>query len=101
MDIIKKTKAAIQLRLKQLKEQAEFDKLTPAEKERRRAAGMDPYEPEAIRNRKKALALEQRKKAFDKLPKEDRDALTRLGLSPYQDTETIVHRESGYFTKAY
>ena len=96
MDIIKKAKAAIQLR----REQLEFDKLSPAEKKRRRAAGLDPYEHEAIRKRKKEIALEQRKKAFDKLPKKDREALTRLGVSPYQEQETIVHRGSGYFTKA-
>ena len=86
-----KAKAAIKRRRQQLA----FDKLTPAEQIRRRAAGLDPYEPEHIRAKKRAAELEKHKKHFDALPKEVRDKLTALGVSPYQGDGVRIRRTCG------
>ena len=72
-----------------------FDKLTATEKAQRRRAGLDPYETKATRERRKAIALEERKREFNKLPKEARDALTALGASPYTAPGTVIRRECG------
>ena len=94
-----KAKAKLQLRRLQLRrEQLAFDKLTPEEQEQRRRVGLDPYEPEFIRARKKAAALEERKRLFKKLPKETRDALTALGVSPYREDGEVIRRFGGGFS---
>lgn len=77
---------------------AEFDKLPKKEQEKLRAVGMDPHEPKATRELKKAAALEKRKAEFDKLPKEQRDILTAIGWNPHQ-SEQIINRSTSYYEK--
>lgn len=91
------SKATIKARaaIKKRREQLAFDKLPAEEKEKRKRAGLDPYEPEQIRAKKKAAELEKRKKYFDKLPKEARDALTALGVSPHQGDGVKIRRTCG------
>lgn len=85
------SKAAVRIR----REQLAFDNLPEEERSRMNKIGLDPYESEAVRARKKKAERERRKKDFDKLPKERRDALTMSGASPYQDEDAAVRRESG------
>ena len=75
-----------------------FDSLPEKEKEQRRAAGLDPHEPKATRELKKATTLERRKKEFDKLPKEQRDILTAIGWSPYQ-ADKVINRSTSYYER--
>lgn len=90
---IRKAKEKIMLR----REQLAFDKLSEEEKRNRRIQGLDPYESKEVRAKKKAAYREERKRRFDKLPKDARAALTRIGLSPYQDEDTIIYRDCGPF----
>ena len=75
---------------------AAFDALPKEEQKQRRAAGMDPHEPKATRELKKAATLKRRKKEFDKLPKEQREVLTAIGWSPYQEDKIVCRSESYY-----
>lgn len=75
-----------------------FDAMTPAEQRAARERGEDPHESKAIREKRKAAALEKRKREFDKLPKKQRDILTAIGWSPYQ-VDKIVNRSTDYFNK--
>ena len=47
---------------------------------------------------RRTTALERRKKEFDKLPKKQRDILTAIGWSPYQQ-DAVVCRSTEYFAK--
>ena len=75
---------------------ARFDALPEAEKKQRRDAGLDPHEPKATRELKKARALERRKKEFDRLPKKQRDILEAIGWSPHQHDQPI-NRSTSYY----
>ena len=89
------TTKEIREKIRQRRAQLEFDNLPKDEQERRRKAGLDPYESEQIRAKKRAAEIERRKKFFNTLSKETRDQLTALGLSPYQDGEEVIRRECG------
>ena len=52
---------------------------------------------ELIKRRRRQIQKNERKKSFDKLPKETRAKLTELGLSPYQDDDIIIRRTTGGF----
>ena len=82
---------------KRRRELEAFDKLSKAEQQRRTVEGLNPYEPKAVRDRKRAAALERRKREFDKLPKEVRDAFTAMGASPYQVGQ-VIRRTCGNIT---
>ena len=81
---------------KRKKELMEFDKLPKEEKLRLTREGYNPHESKATRKRKRAAALEQRKKKFDNLSLEQRKALESFGWSPYQD-RVIIRRVCGSF----
>ena len=73
-----------------------FDALPEKRQKELTAAGLNPHEPKATRELKKAAALEKRKKEFDKLPKEQRDILTAIGWNPHQQGQ-IINRSTSYF----
>lgn len=62
------------------RELAEFDKLPLKEQQRRTAQGLNPHEPLATRKAKQARIRAEIEKRMDKLPKEERDRLTALGV---------------------
>lgn len=74
----------------------EFDALPEKRQKELTAVGLNPHEPKATRELKKAAALEKRKKEFDKLPKEQRDILTAIGWSPYQ-ADKPINRSVSYY----
>ena len=75
-----------------------FDTMTPAEQRKARERGEDPHESKATRAKRKAAHLAREKREFDKLPKERRQILESLGVSPYQRGQ-IVNRSTEYYTK--
>ena len=75
---------------------AKFDAMTPEEQRKARERGEDPHEAPAVREKRKAAYLEKRKREFDALPKERRDILTALGVSPHQAGQ-IINRSTTYY----
>ena len=73
-----------------------FDALPEKRQKELTAVGLNPHEPKATRELKKAAALEKRKREFDKLPQAQRDILTAIGWSPYQ-VDKVVNRSTTYF----
>ena len=91
MTKIERAKRAIKRR----RDQLAFDKLPESRKRELRRVGMDPYEPEQIREKKKAAELERRKREFNQLPKEAREKLTALGVAPGESDGVIIRRQCG------
>ena len=77
---------------------AKFDAMTPEEQRKATERGENPHESKAKREQRKAAHLAREKREFDKLPKERRQILESLGVSPYQRGQ-IVNRSTEYFTK--
>jgi hypothetical protein len=73
-----------------------FDALSAEEQRKARERGEDPHEPKAKREKRKAANLEREKREFDKLPKEQRTIMEKLGVSPYQRGQ-IINRSTTYF----
>ena len=73
-----------------------FDAMSAEEQRKARERGEDPHEPKAKREKRKAANLEREKREFDKLPKEQRTIMEKLGVSPYQRGQ-IINRSTTYF----
>lgn len=86
-------KKAIEKKRKAFKE---FDALPEKRQKELTAVGLNPHEPKATRELKKAAALEKRKAEFDRLPKEKRDILTAIGWNPHQ-AEKPINRSASYY----
>lgn len=77
-------------------ELARFDAMNADEQRAATERGENPHDKPAERKRKKAAYLERRKREFDALPKEKREVMERLGVSPYQK-DTIICRSTSFF----
>lgn len=75
---------------------AKFDAMTPEEQRKARERGEDPHESKAKREQRKAAHLAREKREFDKLPKERRQILESLGVTPYQRGQ-IINRSTTYY----
>ena len=73
-----------------------FDAMSKEEQRKATERGENPHEAPAVREKRKAAYLEKRKKEFDALPKEQRDIMERLGVSPYQAGQ-IINRSTTYY----
>ena len=73
-----------------------FDAMSKEEQRKATERGENPHEAPAVREKRKAAHLEKRKRAFDKLPKEQREVMERLGVSPYQAGQ-IINRSTTYY----
>ena len=73
-----------------------FDAMSAEEQRKATERGENPHESPAKREQRKAAKLAKDKRTFDKLPKERRDILTALGVSPYQRGQ-IINRSTTYF----
>lgn len=91
MDALKR---ALERRKREL---MEFDKLPLKEQQRRTAQGLNPHEPLATRKAKQAKLKAEIEKRVDKLPKEERERLTALGVYRSKDG-AVIRRTCGEMT---
>ena len=91
MDALKR---ALERRKREL---MEFDKLPLKEQQRRTAQGLNPHEPLATRKAKQAKLKDEIEKRVDKLPKEERERLTALGVYRSKDG-AVIRRTCGEIT---
>lgn len=73
-----------------------FDAMSKEEQRKATERGENPHESKATRKKRKAANLEKRKRAFDKLPAEQRCIMEKLGVSPYQQGQ-IINRSTTYY----
>ena len=73
-----------------------FDAMSAEEQRKATERGENPHESKAKREQRKAAHLEREKRAFDKLPKEQRAIMEKLGVSPYQRGQ-IINRSTTYY----
>lgn len=83
---------------KKREEFRKFDSKSPEEQKRLTEQGLNPHDKPEVRKRKAAAYLEKEKRAFDKLPKKEREIRESIGWSPYQQ-DTVVCRSTEYFAK--
>ena len=80
---------------KRKRELAAFDKKTEAEKKQLTEIGLNPYESEKVRARRKKAYTEKRQREFEKLPEKEKRILTALGFAPheYETIERAVRKD--------
>ena len=75
---------------KRKRELANFDKRTETEKKQLTEIGLNPYESEKQRAKRKKAYMEKRQREFEKLPEKEKRILTALGWAP--QTGDVIER---------
>ncbi len=62
-----------------------FDNSTKEEQKKLTELGLNPYESNELRAKRKKAHFEKRKREFNALPEKERRILTKLGFNPHEN----------------